>query len=68
VKICVVEKQVYEGSKIKGTCCTAFTSGNYCWNSRFTQFTDLSALLVCLNAVVRDVVGVLDAIEKKKAA
>lgn len=67
VKVCVIEKQVYDGSRLKEL--AALPSRPEIVASILGSINaPVSGIVGVLNAVVRDVVGVLDAIEKKKAA
>lgn len=67
VKVCVVEKQVYDGSKLKEL--AALPSRPEIVASILGSINaPVSGIVGSINAVIRDVVGVLDAIEKKKAA
>ncbi|MBP6671786.1 MAG: 50S ribosomal protein L10, partial [Bacteroidetes bacterium] len=67
VKVCVIEKQVYDGSKLKEL--AAMPSRPEIVASILGSLNaPVSGIVGSLNAVVRDVVGILDAIEKKKAA
>lgn len=67
VKVCVIEKQVYDGSKLKEL--AALPSRPEIVASILGSINaPVSGIVGSLNAVIRDVVGVLDAIEKKKAA
>ena len=67
VKVCVVEKQVYEGSKLKELAALP-SRPEIVAGILGSLNSPISGVVGVLNAVVRDVVGVLDAIEKKKAA
>jgi large subunit ribosomal protein L10 len=67
LKVCVIEKQVYEGSRLKEL--ASMPSRNEIVASILGSLNaPISGIVGAVNAVVRDVVGVLDAIEKKKAA
>ncbi len=67
VKICVVEKQVYDGSKLKELAALP-SRPEIIAGILGSLNSPITGVVGVLNAVVRDVVGVLDAIEKKKAA
>jgi large subunit ribosomal protein L10 len=67
VKICVVEKQVYESSRLKELAALP-SRPEIIAGILGSLNSPISSVIGVLNAVVRDVVGVLDAIEKKKAA
>lgn len=67
VKICVVENQVYESSKLKELAALP-SRPEIIAGILGSLNSPISGVVGVLNAVVRDVVGVLDAIEKKKAA
>jgi large subunit ribosomal protein L10 len=67
VKACVIEKTVYDGSKLKEL--AALPSRAEAVASILGSINaPISGVVGALNAVMRDVVGVLEAIEKKKAA
>jgi large subunit ribosomal protein L10 len=67
VKVCVVEKQVYDGSKLKELAALP-SRPEIIAGVLGSLNSPITGVVGVLNAVVRDVVGVLDAIEKKKAA
>lgn len=67
VKACVIEKTVYDGSKLKEL--ASMPSRAEIVSSILGSLNaPMSGVVGTINAVLRDVVGVLDAIEKKKAA
>lgn len=67
LKVCIVEKQVYDGSKLKEL--AALPSRPEVIASILGSLNaPISGIVGSINAVIRDVVGVLDAMEKKKAA
>ncbi len=67
LKVCVIEKQVYDGSRLKELASMP-TRAEIVAGILGSLNSPISGVVGVLNAVVRDVVGVLDAIEKKKAA
>jgi large subunit ribosomal protein L10 len=67
LKVCVIEKQVYEGSRLKELASMP-SRAELIAGILGSLNSPISGVVGVLNAVVRDVVGVLDAIEKKKAA
>jgi large subunit ribosomal protein L10 len=67
LKICVIEKQVYEGSRLKELASMP-SRAEIVAGILGSLNSPISGVVGVLNAVIRDVVGVLDAIEKKKAA
>lgn len=67
VKVCVVEKQVYDGTKLKELAALP-TRPEIVASILGSINAPVSGVVGTINAVIRDVVGVLDAIEKKKAA
>lgn len=67
VKACIIERTVYDGSKLKEL--AALPSRAEVVASILGSLNSpISGIVGTINAVMRDVVGVLDAIEKKKAA
>ena len=67
LKLCVLEKQVYDGSKL-AEIAKMPSRPEIIAGILGSINAPVSGIVGVLNAVVRDVVGVLDAIEKKKAA
>jgi large subunit ribosomal protein L10 len=67
VKACVIEKTVYDGSKLKELALMP-SRGEIISGILGSLNSPISGVVGTINAVLRDVVGVLDAIEKKKAA
>jgi len=67
LKICVIEKQVYDGSRLKEIAAMP-SRAEVVAGILGSLNSPISGVVGVLNAVVRDVVGVLEAIEKKKAA
>ena len=67
VKACVIEKMVYDGSKLKELASMP-SRAEIIASILGSLNSPISGIIGTINAVMRDVVGVLDAIEKKKAA
>jgi large subunit ribosomal protein L10 len=67
LKVCVIEQQVYEGSRLKELASMP-SRAEVVAGILGSLNSPVSGVVGVLNAVVRDIVGVLDAIEKKKAA
>ncbi|MFA6540230.1 MAG: 50S ribosomal protein L10 [Bacteroidota bacterium] len=67
LKVCVIEKEVYEGSRLKELASMP-SKPEIIAGILGSLNAPISGVVGVLNAVVRDVVGVLDAIEKKRAA
>ena len=67
VKACVIEKMVYDGSKLKELASMP-PRAEIIASILGSLNSPVSGVVGAINAVMRDVVGVLDAIEKKKAA
>ena len=67
VKACVIEKNVYDGSKLKELASMP-SRAEIIASILGSLNSPISGIVGTINAVMRDVVGVLDAIEKKKAA
>ena len=67
VKACVIEKTVYDGSKLKELASMP-SRAEIIASILGSLNSPISGVVGAINAVMRDVVGVLDAIEKKKAA
>ena len=67
VKACVIEKTVYDGSKLKELASMP-SRAEIIASILGSLNSPISGVVGTINAVLRDVVGVLDAIEKKKAA
>jgi len=66
-KVCVIDKQVYEGTKLDEL--AKLPSHNEIIASILGSLqSPISGVVGAINAVMRDLVGVVDAIEKKKAA
>ncbi|HTR80021.1 MAG TPA: 50S ribosomal protein L10 [Bacteroidota bacterium] len=66
-KACVIDKQVYEGSKLDELSKLP-SRGEIIASILGSIQAPVSGIVGSINAVMRDLVGVLDAIEKKKAA
>jgi len=67
LKVCVIEKQVYDGSRLKELASMP-SRGEVVASILGSLNSPITGVVGVINAVVRDVVGVLAAIEKKKAA
>ena len=67
VKVCVVEKQVFEGSQLDRIAKLRTRAETVAGILGSIQ-APISGIVGALNAVMRDLVGVIHAIEKKKAA
>ncbi|HMD14850.1 MAG TPA: 50S ribosomal protein L10 [Bacteroidota bacterium] len=67
VKICVLEKQIFEGKQL-GDIAKLPSRGEIIAGILGSLQAPMSGVVGVLNAVVRDLVSVIDAIEKKKAA
>lgn len=67
LKVCVIEKQVFEGSRLKELAAMP-TRAEVVASILGSLNSPISGIVGAINAVVRDIVGVLDAIEKTKAA
>jgi len=67
VKACIIEKTVYDGSKLKELAALP-TRAEVVASILGSLNSPISGIVGTINAVMRDVVGILDAIEKKKAA
>jgi len=67
LKVCVIEKTVYDGSKLKELASMP-SRAEIIAGILGSLNSPISGIVGTINAVLRDVVGVLDAIEKKKAA
>ncbi|MDD8017447.1 MAG: 50S ribosomal protein L10 [Bacteroidota bacterium] len=67
LKVCVIEKQVYEGSRLKELASMP-SRAEIVAGILGSLNSPITGIVGTINAVIRDVVGVLGAIEKKKAA
>lgn len=67
LKVCVVEKQVYDGSRLKELAAMP-SRAEVVAGILGSLNSPITGVVGVINAVVRDIVGVLEAIEKKKAA
>lgn len=67
VKACIIEKTVYDGSKLKELASMP-SRAEVVASILGSLNAPISGIVGAVNAVMRDLVGVLDAIEKKKAA
>ncbi len=66
-KACVLDKQIYDGKKLKELAQIP-SRAEIVASVLGSLQSPISGIVGSINAVMRDVVGVLDAIEKKKAA
>lgn len=67
LKVCVIEKQVYDGSKLKELASMPLRA-EVVAGILGSINSPITGVIGTINAVLRDVVGVLGAIEQKKAA
>jgi len=67
VKVCIVENRLYEGAEID-TIAGLPTKKEAMAGIVYVVAAPASGIVGAINAVMRDLVGVIDAIEKKKAA
>ncbi len=67
LKICVIEKQVYDGSRLKELASMP-SRAEVVAGILGSINSPITGVIGTINAVLRDVVGVLGAIEQKKAA
>ncbi len=67
VKVCIVEKQVFEGTQLDQIA-NLLSRGEIISSILGSIQAPISGVVGAINAVMRDLVSVIDAIEKKKAA